>query len=509
MVPLQAAKSALALIHADYTTGDPENYFVPIVLIGGDEAKERAQQHPESVIAQVQSAGGRNSILLDATADEGASTALLETITKRKRLHGEHGTLLASHSRRFRQLWGASHPDLTPALLPSAEINTSVKFGDRFVLKVLRHIQTGPHPGVEMGKYLTTDPNRALPFVAPFAGDMVYFPVDSSEPTTVALLHGYVANEGSMWEFTHRAITTYLDQVRSRPELKIPVEEQSPSNFYVLNFALQDSPPLAKELIGPFLDLASMTGERLARLHAALVAPTNDPVFSPEVFNDFYRQGLYHGYLGLVGRRLEFLRQRLSAMDEGVRALATEVLELEPAILDKFKSIFVERISSVRTRFHGRLHLGHILLREGNITFFDFEGDPTAFLSERRIKRCPLRDVASMLASFGYAAQTAIQNFLASTGGEAMTANDVRVFVRFWYSQVSAAFIRGYWNAAEKAPYMPASQADGETLLSVYLLERAMLDIRPDIEDKPEFAGMPFRLILHLLNKDQRQPASH
>ena len=502
-VPLQAGRSSLLLVHAEYTSGDPEDYFLPVVLLSGDLAKERAQRRSEAVIAQVQTPGEKSATLLDGTDDEDTSKALLETFAKRKRLRGERGAVSASHSRRFRQLWGAPHPDLSPTLLPSCEVHTSVKFGDRFVLKVLRQIQPGPHPGVEMGQYLTAEPSRSLSFVVPYAGDMAYQP-DSGESITVGLLHGFVPNDGTGWEATQRSMVDYFDHVRSHPELKPHVEELSPANFYALDFALKDAPALAEELIGSPLIIAKIAAERVAQMHLALAAPSSDPAFAPEPFNDFYRQGLYHGYLGLAGRRIEFLRQRLSDMDESVRSLATKVLELEPVILDRFKAIFSGRISSVRTRFHGRLHLGHILLRDGDVSIFDFEGDPDYHVSERRIKRCCLRDVASMLASYGYAAQTAMRNFSALTGGGGLSETDLRIYVRFWYSQVSAAFIRSYWRVAGNAPYMPASKADGETLLSTFLLERAMLDIRPDIEDRPELAGMPLRLILHLLNAEQR-----
>ncbi len=134
---------------------------------------------------------------------------------------------------------------------------------------------------------------------------------------------------------------------------------------------------------------------------------------------------------------------------------------------------------------------------------YDFEGDPQTHISERRIKRCPLRDVTSMLVSFG---------LCCSDGGSAtgFGANRTRRFLtralrnaaRFWFAHVSAAFLRGYWQVAGRAAYMPASRADQQTLLQTYLLERALLDVRADIEDKPELAGMPLRIILYLIDAE-------
>jgi len=139
---------------------------------------------------------------------------------------------------------------------------------------------------------------------------------------------------------------------------------------------------------------------------------------------------------------------------------------------------------------------------------YDFEGDPQQHISERRIKRCPLRDVTSMLVSFGYAAQTAFRQTALAELGENRVPDTTRDLVRFWYSHVSAAFLRGYWSIAERAAYMPASRADQQTLLQTYLLERALLDVRADIEDKPELAGMPFRIILHLLGLEPERKSA-
>ena len=206
--------------------------------------------------------------------------------------------------------------------------------------------------------------------------------------------------------------------------------------------------------------------------------------------------------MGLTSRRLEFIRRRYSEMSADVRLLAARVLEQENAIIAMFRAVFERRIHSQRTRFHGRLHLGHLLLHDGDVVMFDFEGDPNQPLSERRIKRCPLRDVASMLVSFGYAAQSAIRQAMGGERGENVTRHALRVWGRFWYSHVSAAFLTGYMTTARGAPYLPAAQADQELLLHTHLLERALLDVRADIEDKDELAGMPFRLILHLLDAE-------
>ena len=143
-----AGKASLLLVRIEYTTGDPEEYCVPLTLVTADHAGQVANV----IVARVRFSEGTDGLLIDGSIDPETNTALLEAFAKRKRLRGERGSLLAQRNRQFRKIWGSAHPDLTPVPLPSAEVNSTVRFGDRFVLKVLRRVEPGPHPGVEMGR---------------------------------------------------------------------------------------------------------------------------------------------------------------------------------------------------------------------------------------------------------------------------------------------------------------------------------------------------------------------
>ncbi len=500
--PIQQQTFQILFVRIEYTTGDPETYLIPVGFAKGGEVQKIREEYPHSLMAAVQGPGDQKGLLYSATRSPSFGTALIEAFAKRKRFNGERGSLMAQRNRQFRRLWGPTHPDLTPTVLASAEVNSSIKFGDHFVMKLLRNLEPGIHPGVELGEVLTEHQVVPFPNAAPFAGSFEYQPNSGGEKTTIAVLHGYVPNDGNAWTNTRKQAHEFLERALAADHLSGEMKQSAPAQVYALDFALKEPPPLAKEWIGSYLDLAERMGKRIAEMHALLAREVSDPAFAPEPFNDFYRQSLYHGYIALTGRRLEFLRQRYADMATEVRLQAAKVLEQEQAILAKLRAVFEKRIHSMRTRFHGRLHLGHLLITGDDVTIFDFEGDPAQHLSERRIKRCPLRDVASMLMSFGYAAQSALLQIAMAEENERAGRESLRPLGRFWYSHVSAAFIRGYWKVAQPAAHIPKTMDDQQTLLDTYLLERALLDMRADIQDKPELAGMSLRIMLHLLSAD-------
>jgi maltose alpha-D-glucosyltransferase/alpha-amylase len=493
VVPIKGQEYQFIFVRAEYTTGDPETYLLAVGCASGTDLESLKARHEGCLIAQIQGPNDQKAVLFSATDEAEFNTALLEAFARRKRFPGQHGSIVAQHNRLFRKLWGPSHPDFTPTLLASAELATSIRFGDRFVMKILANIEPGIHPGVEMGVVLSERPASRFGNAVPFAGSLIYEP-ESGEKITLGMLHGYVPNQGDAWQKTRSELNDFLGRISTLEPRETEFLEATPTRFYALKFALCEPPAVAVEQIGSYLEFAGRLGQRLAEMHLKLAGIENDPAFSPESFNDFYRQGLYHGFIGLTGRRLEFLRQRYAAMEPSLREMAEKIVSQEALILQKLNAIFEQRVPSLRTRFHGRAHLGHVLVTEDDVFLFDFDGDPALHLSERRIKRCPLRDVASMLISFAYAAQVALR----SAG-----PSDLRPWARFWYSHVSAAFLRGYCKTAEGASFMPKLQSQQQILIDAYLLERALLDIRADIEDKPELAGVPFRVVLHLLDASE------
>ena len=126
-------------------------------------------------------------------------------------------------------------------------------------------------------------------------------------------------------------------------------------------------------------------------------------------------------------------------------------------------------------------------------------GEPICPLAERRLKRPPLRDVASMLRSFAYAADAGQweQTEDEIEPGEVVRA-ELESPARNWQLWTSAAFLREYLDAVDPQ-LIPASREDLTVLLDVFLLEKAVYQLGHELRTRPSWVGIPLRGLRHLL----------
>jgi trehalose synthase-fused probable maltokinase len=139
-------------------------------------------------------------------------------------------------------------------------------------------------------------------------------------------------------------------------------------------------------------------------------------------------------------------------------------------------------------RTHGDLHLGQTMLAERGWVILDFEGEPARPLPERRLKRSPLRDVAGMLRSFSYAAAGA--RLLRG----ATPPDD-------WEDRARQAYLEGYHETID-AGLLPPGQQPTQQLLSVFELEKAVYELRYELNNRPDWVGIPVAGILRLIDSD-------
>jgi len=161
------------------------------------------------------------------------------------------------------------------------------------------------------------------------------------------------------------------------------------------------------------------------------------------------------------------------------------------------------KITAMRIRHHGDYHLGQVLYTGKDFVIIDFEGEPARPLSERRIKRSPLRDVAGMLRSFHYVTYAALPAH--ETYGMASTQSDIRTslepWARLWHLWVSTVFLKSYREVASRAPFLPRSSEELQVLLDAYILEKAVYELSYELNSRPDWVHIPLHGIVHILGQ--------
>ncbi len=152
---------------------------------------------------------------------------------------------------------------------------------------------------------------------------------------------------------------------------------------------------------------------------------------------------------------------------------------------------------AVKTRVHGDLHLGQVLIAENDVVIVDFEGEPGRSSERRRMKDHPLRDVAGMLRSFAYAAETAYRSLEERFPEVAPNVADVAAT---WRYQCEAGFLSAYEEAAKHGKAWIKTRADRERLLTFHLLMRAFYEIVYEANNRPTWIDVPTRGALEILD---------
>ncbi|HEV2141244.1 MAG TPA: maltose alpha-D-glucosyltransferase [Candidatus Dormibacteraeota bacterium] len=487
-VPGTDRTAYLLTLQVAYQEGDPENYLLPVTYAGAAETGHIIERWPHAAIAWVRSAGdGQRGLLFDALGPPGFAEAILSIIARRKRAASSTGMLVGSTTRAFARLRGPETIRLEAALSVAEQSNNSVVFGERLMLKFFRRIEEGINPELEVGRFLTEKTNFAQ--ISPLAGSVEYRR-DRGEPVTLAVLQGYVPNQGDAWQYTLTTLNHYLKAMEQPASGEPPT---LPRNL--LQASLIDLPEVATRTIGAYLDSARLLGKRTAELHAALASDPEDPAFAPERISPQDQRSIYQSLNGLALRSLELLRSQLNRLPEETKEDAKRVLDLEPRIAQVLRAFLARRLTTTRIRVHGDYHLGQVLYTGHDFVIIDFEGEPSRTLYERRLKRLALRDVAGMLRSFDYASQAALQTgqFQPDAGPR------LHVWARFWVDSVSAAFLRSYLNTAGSASFVPQTSDDLDVQLTTMILEKALYELRYELNSRPDWVRIPLRGILEVV----------
>jgi maltose alpha-D-glucosyltransferase/alpha-amylase len=491
-VPFGARVGLVTLLRVDYAHHDPETYVLPLSFTAGPQAETLLAQHPDAVVARLRRHGNpapEEGVLYDPMWDAEFVYALLDVIA-----HGTQGQgagRIAGSPRPWLEQRDCNRDTIGPPRMVEGDLNnTSIVFGQELILKLLRCVDEGLNPAVEIGAFLS---DRGFAHTPPLAGSLEYRD-DRGTALTLGILQGFVPHQADAWAATQQALAAYFGRGAGagRPAPAATLAAQP-----LLDLAAQEPAAPAQDLLGDYLDWVRRLGGRTAELHLALAADEERPAFRPEPFTSYYQRSLYQALRRLAGEVLYELRRHIDSLPEEWRSVAQAVVGAEHQILDRFVPLLHCKIAATRIRTHGTLHLRQVLCAGDDFVFIDFEGNPGRVMAERRLKRSPLRDVAGMIRSFHDAAYTAWAREADPAPPDGAPAGPA-AWTGYWVEQVAAAYLGAYRRAAGAAAFVPGAHDEWVVLLDSFLLESMLMALDHALTSDPA-AVLPALQGLHAL----------
>ena len=413
----------LALVQTRFATGTHELYQLPLALRPARSHDRPGDGKRAELIARIE-----DWDVYDALADPEQARELLRRMAADDEIEAHEGRFSFQRISDFTVI-----AEGAPARLMGVEqSNSSVVFDDRLVLKAFRKLEPGINPELEMLRFLTL---HGFENIAPLQGWYEY--EGQALAATLGVVQTYLPDAVDGWELA-------LDEIPSRPEA--------------------------------FLERLSSLGEVTAGMHNVLASDSGDPAFSPEEPS----QEAMALLTATVDEDIERIFLRLPD-DERVAPIAGRGEDVRERLAARAQIGYAGRV--IRT--HGDYHLGQTLSTPRGWVIIDFEGEPARPLPERRQKRSPLRDVASMLRSFAYAT-SAVE------------------ILRHQYApddferRARERFLERYLHHVDPT-LLPAGEAQIANLLSIFELEKAIYELQYEMNNRPDWVPIPVAGIRRLL----------
>lgn len=312
-------------------------------------------------------------------------------------------------------------------LLSVEQSNSSVIVDETAMLKVFRRISPGRNPDVEVLGALSPEYSDTVPRLF---GWLSTDAAGEFPDCDLAILQAFLRTATEGWESARASVRDLL----AAPE--VPVDQAG----------------------GDFAGESERLGAATRHVHDGMARLLPVGSWGPA--------------------ELSGLADRLAARFERAAARVPELSERRAAVGEHYDAVRHLSAPVQVQRIHGDLHLGQTLRTSIGWKLIDFEGEPARPLAERTTLDSPMRDVAGMLRSFDYAAQSVLAQVGPTDEGARAAAA--------WTERNRAAFLRGYG-----AP----SSTDDSVLLRAYEVDKTVYEAMYETMHRPTWAHIPLRAL--------------
>ena len=442
-----------------------DRYLLPLGLLP-EERVVSALPH-QLALARVRRSRSVN-LLTDAVAINAFGQGLQALMRESARLPSGAGELRFVPTSAMFSIALEAHPEVRR--LAVEQSNTSLVLGNAVILKLFRRLVAGVHPEAEMGRVLT---ERGYSNTSTLLGEIQR--VDNAGvPTSFGVLQRFIHNQGDAWAWVQAVLQ------RAASDLSLPTPP--------------DAGGAATTAMRELESFAITLGRRLGEMHEVLARAIETPDFTPRATDEQDCERLRRDVSARLDRACELIEPVAAGPDSDIAILAGELLARTPMLHETIAKLAARARGSLLIRIHGDLHLGQVLVAQGDAYFVDFEGEPTQPLAERRALSSPLKDVAGILRSLDYVTELGLRAPLDAT--DLLLAQQRRQLLEDFRSRSAEIFLAAYRSATSQIAHQWQDAADAHAVLELMLMERAAHEIAYEAANRPDWLGVPLRGLL-------------
>ncbi|HTH56892.1 MAG TPA: maltose alpha-D-glucosyltransferase [Cyclobacteriaceae bacterium] len=483
IIPLKTSEGMhyFLMLEVHYVQKLPERYFVPISFAPHDVVFENEEYNSQGILCRADFQG-KTGFIIDSTYDRGFRDFIFQSMERKVKMKEDDGTIEFT-SGIYVKLDGKK----VESKIDREEGNAVVLYNDRFIFKFYRKIEQEVNPDLEVVRFLSE--STSFVNVCKYAGSIEYID-NEGRITTLGLLQSRVENQGSSWDTALDSVGRFYERVMASPK-----KEKAPKLLDKNVIDFDESPDVVQELIGRGLyERVVRLGQRTAEMHLALASDLSTPEFAPEPFTANYQRSLHSSLRKVTRECFKLLKHSVERLDAQTQILAKEVLGQETQILERFSEVQHTTLNSNRTRVHGEFGLHQLLFTGKDFVVSDFDCEPEVSFNERKLKKSPYKDVATMMRSLHYAA------FGKILLNENYREKDEEFFSKWadvWQHYVSRFYLGAYLDRMGIGKELP--QGD-DVLVQVYLLAKAIEELNYELNHRIHWAIIPLKGILYHLS---------
>ena len=457
----------LLALDVELAGGAEQRYFLPLALEWGEQSLKPDSPLLPHVLARVRR-GPRAGVVQEAAMTPDFPKALLTAMREGRRIETDDGEISFTGSEALGEL--ALDADAPVRRMSTEPGGTSAMIGSSAVVKIYRRLRRGVQPEIEIGRFLGRTGFKNSP---PLLGSAEY--VDKhGERMALAAAFANVPNQGDGWTVVVNALDRELEEA---------------------SLARQPSGE-AESDVAYSLALIEVIGRRTAELHRAFASGRGDPDFAPEPVTRNDLKAWRERLRARAEQALGLLSRGDTALDAETTGCAEALIEAREALLAKLDRLAPKAAKGQKMRLHNAYHLGQVLVVENDVFIVDFEGDPGRSVADRRLKGPPVRDIASMLSSFDYAARTAIDRQRQRGGGDLA---EIEALALAWRAAAERTLLAAYEAVLGDGSGGLDADGAGLPLLPLFRADKLLDDIVYEAENRQLLLSIPLKSALELV----------